>query len=366
MKLIYDLRILTGRMHGMARYGLELLQALLDTGEELGIGVLVRRPQDARLLPRDERVLAIVCNLAPYGPISQLRLPWLLTGLRPEVYHCPFYAAPGYFDGPMVVTVHDLIHLRFPKHYGARHRFFYRWVVAPAVQRARAVFTVSRHSKKDLVELLGVDPDKVVVTPNGVGRAFRPPEEAEGAAAPGELGLPERYILGVGNPKPHKNLAALVEAHRLLRAQNPDTPPLVLVGLKQPKEAGVRGEDQVVVKDQLEDADLARAYGAAQVVCIPSLYEGFGLPALEALACGAPLVASRCASLPEVVGQAGLLTEPEPQALAQALGRVLADQQLRRRLRRQGPEQAARFSWRRTAEATLEVYRRVARGEAPQ
>ncbi|KMY67180.1 hypothetical protein AAU61_13615 [Desulfocarbo indianensis] len=357
------MRILGGRMHGMARYGLELLKALLDTGEELSAGVLVRRPQDAQFLPRDKRVLAIACKLAPYGLTTQFKLPNLLHGLRPEVYHCPFYAAPGYYQGPMVITVHDLIHLRFPKDHGFRHRMSYRWVVGPAARRSAAVITVSQHSKNDIVELLGVAPDKVRVIPNGVSPAFKPLPAGEREKAPARLGLPARYILGVGNPKPHKNLAALVEAHRLLRARDASAPELVLIGLDRPRQAGIKSGDAVVIKPHLGDEELAQAYGAAQAVCVPSRYEGFGLPALEALACGAPLVASDRASLPEVVGEAGLLTPPEPEALAQALSRVLADGDLARRLRLAGPEQAARFTWAQAAQATLRVYRRVASGE---
>lgn len=366
MKLVYDMRILTQRMHGMARYGLELLQALLDAEEELQVGVLVRRPQDAQFLPADKRVLAIADNMAPYGIRTQFRLPNILNRMRPEIYHCPFYAAPGYWAGPMAMTIHDLIHLRFPQHHGYKHRLFYRWVVGPAARRARTVFTVSQHSKKDIVELLKVDPARVVVTPNGVGPAFQPLDEAECGAVPGQLGLPDRYILGVGNPKPHKNLSALVEAHRLLRAEEPGAPALVLLGLEGPGQAGIRKDDQVIIKSHLDDAELARVYAAASAVCIPSLYEGFGLPALEALACGAPLVASNRASLPEVVGQAGLLAEPKPQPLAQALNQVLQDDALRARLRAAGPKQAARFSWAQAAQITLKTYRKVVQGKAPQ
>lgn len=366
MNLIFDMRILTGRMHGMARYGLELLQAMLDAEKDIAVGVLVHRPSDARFLPADKRLLAIACGVKPYGIYAQFRLPNILTRMRPELYHCPYYAAPGYWVGPLAITIHDLIHLKFPKDHGYKHRMFYRWVVGPAARRARVVFTVSQHSKKDIVELLQVDPDRVVVTPNGAGPAFKPLEESARRAAPSELGLPARYILGVGNAKPHKNLSALVEAHRLLKAQDPEAPALVLVGLDKPKQAGVHKDDQVVLKSHLDDVELAKAYSAATAVCIPSLYEGFGLPALEALASGAPLVASNRASLPEVVGQAGMLAEPEPEPLAQALVKLLGDGALRAELRAAGPEQAKRFTWAKTAQTTLRVYRRLAEGKAPQ
>ncbi len=359
LKLIYDLRLLTGQMHGMARYALELLRALLDQDPELQVGALVRKPEHAAMLPADKRVLAMACNLAPYGVASQLNLPKLLDGLRPEVYHCPFYAPPARFKGPMVFTVHDLIHLRFPADHGLKHRLFYLWVVSPAAKRAQVVFTPSQHSKKDLVELMGVPEEKIVVTPNAAGQAFRPPP-APAAPPPG---LPESYVLGVGNPKPHKNLGALVEAHRRLRAKPPAgvaVPPLVVVGAGPGAADWARPSDQLVLIPTLDDAALAQAYGAARAVVVPSLYEGFGLPALEAMACGAPVVAADRASLPEVVGEAGLLSGPDADSLAQAMGRVLAEPELAQRLREAGLRRAARFSWAETARTTLKVYRRVA------
>ncbi len=365
MKLIYDMRILTGTMHGMARYGLELLAALLESGADLEAGVLVQRPEHAGQLPQDRRVVAIACGLKPYGVSSQLNMPLLLRKLRPEVYHCPFYAAPALSGGPMVFTVHDLIHLRFPGQHGLKHRLFYKLVVGPAARRARALFTVSRHSKNDLVRLLKVPESKVVVTPNGVGPAFAPLAEPERPAAARALGLPERYLLGVGNEKPHKNLGALIKAHRRLAELAPEgikVPPLVLVGVRPGFAPGAEPGPGLIFKEALGDEDLARAYAAAAAVAVPSLYEGFGLPALEALACGAPLVASDAASLPEVVGEAGLLCAPRPEDLARALLRVLAEPGLAEDLRRAGPAQAAGFTWARTARTTLEVYDQVARG----
>lgn len=360
MKLIYDLRLLTGQMHGMARYALELLNAMLAEEPQLQVGALVRRPDDAALLPNDPRVLAVACKLAPYSVMSQLSLPRLLDGLRPEVYHCPFYAPPARFNGPMVFTVHDLIHLRFPKDHGLRHRLFYLWFVAPAAKRAQFVFTPSEHSKKDLIELMGVPEDKIVLTPNAAGPAFKP---AKGPVTPPE-GFPARYILGVGNLKPHKNLGALVQAHASLSGAPPpgvEVPPLVIVGVKAGAADWAKPGERLILVPSLDDASLARAYQAAAMVAMPSQYEGFGLPALEAMACGAPVLAAKRASLPEVVGEAGLLTEPDAEALAAGLSRVLAEPGLAARLKEAGPKQARRFSWQKTAQTTLRIYRRVAR-----
>ncbi|MBI5522659.1 MAG: glycosyltransferase family 4 protein [Desulfarculus sp.] len=362
MRIAYDLRILGPAMHGMARYGLELLRALLAAEPGLEVVALVRRAEDAAWLPQAPALQTAVHGLAPYGLAAQARLPGILKALKPDLYFCPFYAPPARYQGPMVLTIHDMIHLRFPDDHGLKHRLFYRLVVGPAARRAAAVFTVSQHSRDDIVELLGVDPRRVAITPNGVGPAFRPLAPAEQAQAARDLGLPARFILGVGNPKPHKNLGALVAAHGLLGS---DAPPLVLVGVQAGQLPAAQAAPGVIYLPHLGDQGLALAYGAALVVVVPSLYEGFGLPALEALACGAPLIASQRASLPEVVGQAGLLVEPDASSLAQALGRVLADEDLRQGLAQAGPAQAGRFTWAGAAQNALTVFGRVVEGTWP-
>ncbi len=362
MRIAYDLRILEPAMHGMARYGLELLGALLALDPGLEVRVLLRRREEAGLLPGHPGLRVVVHDLAPYAPAAQVRLPGILRALKPDLYFCPFYAPPVLYGGAMALTIHDLIHLRFPADHGLQHRLFYRLVTGPAARRAAAVFTVSHHSRQDIVELLSVDPRRVAITPNAAGPAFKPLPPGGREAAARELGLPPAFILGVGNPKPHKNLGALIEARRGL---GPAAPPLVLVGLGPGELAAAQPGPDLILLPRLDDRQLAIAYGAARAVVIPSLYEGFGLPALEALACGAPLIASNRASLPEVVGQAGLLVEPEAESLARALGQVLADEGLRARLAQAGPGQAARFSWRRAASTALTVFRGITEGTWP-
>lgn len=364
MKLVYDMRILGEQMHGMARYALELLSALLAGERDLEVKVLVRRQEHAGPLPDDPRLETVACDLAPYGLKSQLALPGVLKKLNPDVYHCPFYAPPVRYGGAMVFTIHDLIHLRFPRDHGLKHRLFYRLVVGPAARKAHAVFTVSEHSRQDIVGLLGVKPERVKLTPNGVGAGFRPLDQAKKTLARKTLSMPEGFILGVGNKKPHKNLTALVEAHRLLegRLKSRQRPPLLLVGVGPGDLPGVEpGPDLVMIK-HLGGGELTLAYGAAEIMVMPSLYEGFGLPALEAMACGTPVVASNRASLPEVVGAAGLLSEPDPEALARAMASLLDDASLWERLAQEGPQQARRFTWQSTAQKTLEAYGQAAGG----
>jgi len=359
VKLVLDLRILEPTTHGMARYGLKLLEALLEiTGEELGVGVLVPSAQYAAHLPADPRVVAIACGWGPYSVASQLMMGGVIEAMRPDLYHCPFYAPPLSYNGPLAVTVHDLIPLSVPAEAGLKHRLFYRMLLPRVLRRAAIVFTVSDHSRNQLVELMGVDPGKIVVTPNGVGPPFEPVEGAIARRRLGALGLPERFVLGVGNPKPHKNMKALVEAWEELARLVEEPPGLVLVGV-EPGDVGEPRPGMVCVR-AMNDEELAAAYSLADLVCIPSLEEGFGLPALEAMACGAVVVAAARGALPEVVGDGGMLVEPLPQVLAEAMARVLSDTALAGELARRARERAARFSWQATARATWASYQRVA------
>lgn len=369
MRLLYDLRLLDGHMHGQARYALCLLEAMLEQDPELTVLALLNRERDAVQVPLHDRVQTTACGLGPYGLAGQYKLPRTLAGREVDLYHCPFYSPLRRWPGPTVVSVHDLIHLRFPADYSFKHRLFYHWSLRPTLQRASAVITGSVHSKHDLVQLLGIKPAAITVTPYGVEPRFSPLTPLDREIAVKRLGLPAEYILAVGNAKPHKNLAALVRAHRRLRDNPPPevdmVPPLVILGVR-PEDLGAKPSDQglVLLKD-VDDDDLPDLFAAASLAAFPSRYEGFGLPALEAMAAGTPLLCSNRTSLPEVVGEAALLVDPDEDALRRGLIRLLADHDLRRALAQAGPARAAVFTWAATARATLEVYRRVTGGGRP-
>jgi len=363
VRLLYDLRLLDGTVHGMARYALGLLDGLLATQDNLEVTALVRGRAGAAQAPDDPRVKLVRCGPAPYGVAGRFFTPRAAKQATADIYHCPFFAPLPRPGRPMVITIHDLIHLRFPRDYKLRHRVFYRRFLGPVARRAPLILTVSKHSKRDLAELLGVSPRRIVVTPNGVDRRFRPLDPLTRDSAAQRLGLPADYILGVGNPKPHKNLGALLRAHAELAQRTAcgggRVPPLVILGASARDLARHHPGDSVIFLRNLGDEDIPLLYGAAEMVVVPSLYEGFGLPALEALAAGVPLVASNRSSLPEVVGKAGVLIDPTPAKLAAAMARVHSDQELRLALTQAGPRRAAEFSWENTARATWEAYQRV-------
>jgi glycosyltransferase involved in cell wall biosynthesis len=233
------------------------------------------------------------------------------------------------------------------------------------LQRADAIIAVSEHTRRDVTRLMGIPADRMTVIHGGVDQAFRPIEaRAELERVRAEYDLPLRFVLFFGTLEPRKNLVTLLEAYAALLQEDPALAPLVVAGrkgwryqesLRRIRDRGLT--ERVVLTDWVRDEDVPALLNLAQVLVFPSRYEGFGLPPLEAMACGTPVISSNAASLPEVVGDAGVLVEPlDAAALAAALRRVLQDEALRRELRAKGLRQASRFTWERAARETLAVY----------
>jgi glycosyltransferase involved in cell wall biosynthesis len=306
------------------------------------------------------------------APIRTLYPRWDLTG-RPAlpstladaaVVHAtnPAAVPPVGFDQRLVVTIHDLAYERFPHTFPREWRWLYRTGVRRAVRRAAAILTPSRATAEDLLDRTGIDAGRVHVTPLA-------PSLAAGGPAPEltveRLRLPRPYVLNVGTIEPRKNLLLLVRAFRRLAAEGlPHT--LVLAGPPGWKAQGLRRElsvdapGTIVRTNLLSEAELDAVYRCADAFVYPSLYEGFGLPVLEAMSRGIPCVVSTASSLPEVAGDAALGIDPTDQdSLADALARILTDRALADDLSRRGRDRAASFSWDRTARDTLDVYREV-------
>ena len=290
-----------------------------------------------------------------------LPMEWLAG--RAAVYYSPDFILPPLTGGRALVTVHDLTFLRVPDAADPRLAAFLTAAVPRAVARADHILADSAHTRRDLSELLHVPPDKVSVVYPGVAPRFRRVDDpAALAAVRARYGLDGPFILGLGTLEPRKNLARLIEAFARLAARGlPHS--LVLAGgrgwlydpiFAQVERLGVK--ERVRFLGYVADDDLPALYSLADAFAFPSLYEGFGLPPLEALACGTPTVVSNTSSLPEVVGDAALQVDPtDVDALAEALVRLVTDAALRGRLRAVGPPQAARFSWSAAAAALKAV-----------
>jgi glycosyltransferase involved in cell wall biosynthesis len=302
-----------------------------------------------------------------YGLAEQWVVPRAARAAGADLLHAPHYTLPVFWRGPSVVTIHDLIHLRFPRFHPPGAALYARAMAGSAAARARVVLVDSEFTRRDVIERLGAKPAKVRVVHLAVpeGLAAPPPEAVEAFRA--GRGLPKGYVLYVGARKGHKNLALLLRAW----AAMPEAarPPLVLSGEAwSPDDAHARLAAQLGVARHVHfagpaagDAALAALYAGAALYAHPALCEGFGLPPLEAMACGTPVLSSDAGSLAEVLGDGAELLPPEgPEAWAAAVTRLLGDSGARAALVRRGHAQVARYSWARTAELTREAYRDAA------
>jgi len=284
-----------------------------------------------------------------------------------DLLHTTDFIPPAWGYRRSVITVHDLTFLHYPQFITAESRAYYNRQIAGAVRRADHILADSHATQSDLISMLNVPGEKVTVVHLAADPAFRPMDEDQVMPVVARYGLQPGFLLCVGTLEPRKNLPGLLEAYRLLLGVLDDFAPLVLVGGRGwlydeifERVEALRLGERVRFLHDVPDADLPGLYNAAGLLTTPSFYEGFGLPALEAMACGTPVVVSDRSSLPEIVGQAGRLVNPDdPHDLAQALAQVLTDGSLRERMRALGLERAAQFSWERTARETLAVYRRV-------
>lgn len=353
---------------------------------DYGIGTYVRNLVHwlAKLDDRNQYVLLcraddadFVRSLGPrFEPLSEragnytvrelLTVPVALARARIDLFHAPHYVVSPLVRCPFVVTIHDCIHLRFPQYLPNQLAPRYAsTMMRSSATRARRVLTVSQASKQDIVDYLRVPPEKVEVIYNALDeRLATPPTDAELVRVRDRYQLDAPFILYTGNIKPHKNIDRLVEAYALLRQQGVTEARLLIIGDEVSKYPNLR---RLVHRHQLHphvrflgfvsDEMLAILYRLATVFVFPSLYEGFGLPPLEAMAAGTPVVSSNVSSLPEVVGDAALLIDPmDPGALAAAMARVIREPELRDTLIARGHARVRAFSWERSATRVREVY----------
>ena len=286
--------------------------------------------------------------------------------MRADIAHYPANIGPLLPAPNAVVTVHDLSFLRHPEWFRFERASYYRLAVGRGVRHATRVIAVSQATASDLVEILRVSPDRIDVIPNGVDECFQPTGDEEHAAVRQRYGLPPRFFLYLGTLEPRKNLVRLILAYEQIAASCPID--LVLAGRNGWKTGPIHAQAtrsayaaRIHFPGFVRRDDLPAMMGAADAFVYPSLFEGFGIPVTEAMACGTPVLTSNTSSLPEVAGEAALLVDPyDIDAIAKAMQRLAEDERLRGELTVRGNERAARFTWRETARRTLETYSTVA------
>jgi glycosyltransferase involved in cell wall biosynthesis len=352
------------RRTGISRYESELSSALLraDSGDEFHLYT--------QSMPAESSASG-VWRLPPF-PVANpaVRLAWEHTGMvaqarrdRLDLLHGMAFVVPPAWRKPSVVTVHDLAFLKMEGHAPRRRTVYLRTLIGQSVRRARRVLTISEHTKNDVVELFDIDPAKIVVTPLGVSPRLKPLDHEARTQFRAAHQLTRPTLLYVGTLEPRKNIPNLLRAFEIVASRTDAE--LVLGGaegwltdeLHQTLSA-MKARDRVRLTGFIPEAELGSWLSAADLFVFPSRYEGFGLPPLEAMACGTPVVSSTSSSLPEVLGDDALLADPDDiGAIAAAIERILTDPALSADLSKRGVEWAARFTWHETARLTLEAYR---------
>ena len=316
---------------GIGTYVRGLLQELAVSGDDTYVAFAPRRL--APLIPAG--VEQAIVDAPHYSIRELIILRHAIEGAKVDLFHAPHYVVP-FTSVPFVVTIHDLIHLRNPNPIA---RLYARKMIGRAVRRSRRVVTASETVKREIVNTFGCSDEHVLVTPNGVAAPF----SESGPTAEG------RYFLYVGNDKPHKNVDVLIEAFAKIENAS-----LVLTGAAFDR---FKSRERVIASGFVDDAELAALYRGAIALAMPSREEGFGLPALEAMASGCAVITSNAAALVEITGDAALHVEPNAASLADAMARIASDESLRATLASRGVARAKRFTWTRCAELTRDAYR---------
>ncbi|HEV3168331.1 MAG TPA: glycosyltransferase family 1 protein, partial [Isosphaeraceae bacterium] len=369
-RIAVDAHMVGERETGNETYTRNLLRGLADQPDS--DHYLCLTPDPLRLRPLD-----LPANFEPvrvWPGQSLIRVP-VATPLavrrkRAHLLHMTTYVTPPWSPCPTVVTIHDLSFLEYPNAFSWRVRTMLSRLVPGSVARAARVIAVSEWTKHDLVRRYGVPPEKIAVTPEAAPPGFSRLPDAQRRPLP--VAVREPFVLAVGNLEPRKNLARLIQAFGVVVREHGFTGQLVLVGKahmragdaqQAARESGI--ESRVAFTGYVSHDDLMLLYNRASVFVYPSLYEGFGLPPLEAMACGCPVVASNVTALPEVLGDGALLVNPlSVEELAQAIAAVLQRPELAASLREKGAQRAASYSWSATAAKTREVYAQVLAGRS--
>ncbi|MAU01785.1 MAG: glycosyl transferase family 1 [Anaerolineaceae bacterium] len=370
-RFVLDARPATDHFPGIGRYVSHLamhLVPLLAADERL---LLLHNPQATsgwQLPQKQANVDLVATAVSPFSFAQQWQIPQLLRQLNATVYHSTYYLTPYRPGVPTLLTLYDLIPEQFPQLVSPRARLLTKFATRLALHAGDHFLAISAATRRDFLAHYPLDPAKITAVPLAADDKFKPQPETAVAALRQKLNLPDQYVLYLGINKPHKNLKRLVKAWATVTKKLPDAPLLVIAGAWDERYGEVKTaviqqnlEQHIRFVGRVADVDLPALYSGAMLFVFPSLAEGFGLPVLEAMACGTAVACAHTSSLPEVGGEAvAYFDPPNSQQIASVLIALLQDKEKREGMAKQGLLQAAQFSWRETAAATVTHYRTLA------
>jgi glycosyltransferase involved in cell wall biosynthesis len=352
--------------YGIGSYIQNLVRSLSSIPSNHSFHLIVS-PTNAEAIRVPEGWNVIPSERAPYSIGEFLLLGREALQGKVGLFHEPHYTLPLGLHRCSVVTVHDLIQIKMTQYFSPLQRSYARWMMGRAVRSAGAVIAVSQKTKDDIVEMFGVKEERVHVVYHGIQKIFRPlPGNARASEFRKQKGLDRPYVLYVGNVKPHKNIPALLDAFALVQKTHEDLTLAFAGGECLETEALRRRAERLGIVSAIHDLrrlteeELVSAYNGAELLVLPSLYEGFGFPVLEAMACGTPVIAADAGSLPEIAGNAAILADPmKAESIAEGIRLILERSDVREKHIRLGFERVAGFTWERTAGETMKLYERV-------
>lgn len=371
MRIGIDARMFSSEFTGIGRYVYELVENLANIDKKNSYVIFMNKEEFEKFEPRSKRIEKVLVNAKHYSLAEQIGFWRTLKKANLDLMHFTHFNAPILYKKPSVVTIHDLTLSFYPgkKMNSWYHKLAYNLVLKNAVKNAKKIIAVSENTKADLVEMLKTGPGKVTVIYEGVNENFTPKENrGENEEILKKYGITKDFLLYTGVWRGHKNLVNLIKAFSFLKQEEAGfEAQLVITGNEDPYYPEVKRtvvelglEHDVIFPGMVPEDELVSLYQSAKLYVFPSLYEGFGLPPLEAMRCGTPVVASKTACIPEICGDNALFFDPyDITDMANVIRRVWIDESLQKELREYGLRHSLKFSWEKMAEKTLELYESI-------
>ena len=355
LNVIMDTRMVDKHLHGIARYTYEIIKGM-SFSNKIHMILLVNNLELSKEIFGQFTNIEFIKMKSKFLSLSeQLELPHIINKYKGKaIFHSPSFVSSPFIKTKMIMTIHDLNHLRFPQYYSPFHKYYYKYIVKPSALKCERILTVSEFSKNEIVNWLKCGRDKVIVTYNGVDSKFKIVKDKSLLSKVKEkYKLPEKFVLYIGNLKPHKNVETLIKAMSVVD----DNIKLVINGKVNESLDKIintyKLKDRINFIGYVDDDDLPIIYNLAEVFVFPSLYEGFGLPPLEAMACGCPTIVSNTSSLPEVVGDVGYKFNPNDyEKLGELINKSLNIKYDVNKL----IERSSYFNWGKTYSKTIKLY----------
>ncbi|MBU1992373.1 MAG: glycosyltransferase family 1 protein [Patescibacteria group bacterium] len=370
MKIGIDCRMYSPAFTGIGRYVLELTENLFKLDKQNEYVLFFNNPEYKYFKPPNERVKKVLVDAGHYSFAEQTTFLKKLNKEKLDLMHFTHFNAPLLYNKPFIVTIHDLTLTLFPgqKMTNFTHRMAYHAVIKHAVKKAKHVIAVSNNTKNDLGKFLKADTNKVSVVYEGIAPEFKPIKGHKLELVRGKYDIQKPFLLYTGVFRSHKNLVNLVKAFAVIRKNYKLDIQLVITGREDKYYPEVKNtieqlglQNEIVMPGLVPEEDLISLYSTATIYVFPSLYEGFGLPPLEAMQCGTPVVCSNASCMPEVCGDAVLFFNPNDLSdIAEKVHTLYKDKNLQKKLIKKGLEHVQKFSWEKMAKETLKLYNSVA------